>query len=124
MRDPRTLGTGTSLVWPPLVTVMTCRRCRAWLPPEIWMVCSGGTVVGFQWGGLVVRGEDVDGLVVLGSDETMEMFAVHGWLWLEAEFAHCGDCCAQCCGGREEVTEDVDISVSYTHLTLPTNREV
>jgi len=54
-------------------------------------------------------GEDVYGLVVLGSDETVETFAVHGWFWLEAEFAHRGDRCAQCFGGRDEVAEDVDV---------------
>jgi len=48
MRDPKTLGTGTSLMRPSLVEVMTRRRCRARVPPVIWMVSIGGNVIGFQ----------------------------------------------------------------------------
>src|SRR5665647_844518 len=98
---------------------------------------AAGDLDGLQWwdrGRLpawraVVRGQDVDGLVVLGSGETVQMFAIHGWFWFEAEFAYCGDRCAQCFGGRDEVAEDVDVlggagwcapsgeTVSHHHLS-------
>jgi hypothetical protein len=73
------------------VTVMTTRRCGGLVAP--------GDPDGLQWrdrcqlpaGRAVVRSEDIDDLVVCGSHETVEMFAVDGWFRLEAEVAHCGD---------------------------------
>src|SRR5665811_2002569 len=79
--------------------------CR--LPPAIWMVWwDRGRLPA---GRAVVWGEDVDGLVVLGSDETVETFAIHGRFRLETEVSHHGNRCAQCIGGRNEVAEDGDV---------------